>query len=97
MKHFGIVLIFAAAVGLSACGGRGDDGLGDNAAEAAENRAQNLEAMAENSSGPEADTLDALADTEEARGEKLEEAIDDSDVNADRLSADQKNRVLNGQ
>ena len=87
----------AAGISLAACGGQGDDALGDNAAEAAEARADNLEGMADNASGAEADTLDALADAEERRGEKLEEAVDDSDVNADALTAEQKDRVVNGQ
>jgi hypothetical protein len=97
MKQSQTALILAATLGVPACGGRGDDALGDNAAEAAEERADNLQAMADNASGAEASGLDALAASGEARGESIEEAVDDSDVDADGLSAEQKNRVLNGQ
>ena len=97
MKQSINALIFAGSIGLAACGGQGDDTLGDNAADAAEERADNIDAMADNASGPEADTLDALAVSEESRGERLEEAVDESDVNAAGLSPDQVNRVVNGQ
>jgi hypothetical protein len=87
----------AVAISISGCGGQGDDSLGENAAEEAENRADNLEALADNATGADAKTLDALADAQERQGEQLEEAVDDSDVNAAALSDDQKNKVVNGQ
>jgi outer membrane PBP1 activator LpoA protein len=90
-------VLAAAAISLSACGGQGDDKLGDDAAEAGEARADNLEAQAENASGETADALEQQADAAEDRGEKREEAIDDSDVDTSELSPEQRNALVNGQ
>lgn len=90
-------LAAAAALALSACGGSGDDSLGDNAADTAEAQSENLEARADNSSGAQEEALRDRADTVEEAGEEREEAIDDSDVDASRLSADQRNALTNGQ
>jgi hypothetical protein len=87
----------AALLSLSACGGQGDDSLGDNAADAAEAQADNLEAMADNTSGAQADQLEAQAGAVEDKGEATEERIDDSDVDAGELSSAQKNALVNGQ
>lgn len=97
MKSILTPAIAAVALLLSACGGQGDDALGDNAADAGEAQAENLEAQAENTSGPAADALEQQADAAEDRGEAREEAIDDSDVDAGQLSDDQKNALVNGQ
>jgi predicted small lipoprotein YifL len=87
----------AALLSLAACGGKGDDALGDNAADAADARADNLEAAADNASGTREDALDAQADATREAGEAREEAIDDSDVNAHALSDAEKNALVNGQ
>lgn len=87
----------AALLTLGACGGKGDDALGDNAEDAAEARADNLEEAADNASGAQEDALEAQAEATRERGEAAEEAIDDSDVNAQALSQDQKNAVVGGQ
>ncbi len=90
--------IGAACLALAACGGKGDDSLGDNAAEAAEAQAGNLEAMADNTSNEaQADALESRADAVQDMGEAKEEAIDDSDVNADALSNAQKGALTNSQ
>ena len=87
----------AALFTLSACGGKGDDSLGDNAADAAEARADSLEAAADNASGAQEDALEAQAEITRDRGEATEEAVDDADVDAGAMTSDQKNAVVNGQ
>ena len=73
----------AGLLALAACGGRGDDTAGDNAADNADAVADNIEAVTENS-GNEAieeageDNAEAVRDA----GEAKEEAIDNADVNA---------------
>ena len=87
----------AALIALAGCGGKGDDSLGDNAADAAEAQADNLEAAADNAvSDAQEDALEDQADAVRESGEKKEEAIDDSDVNAQALSNEQKEAVVNG-
>ena len=53
--------------------------------------------MADNTSGAQADQLEAQADAVEDKGEAAEERIDDSDVDAGELSNSQKNALVNGQ
>ena len=67
----------ALTLALAACGGSGDDTLGDRAADQAENRAEALEANG----------MDDMADRVEENGYAREEAIDDADVNADAMTA----------
>jgi hypothetical protein len=97
MKILVSAFLGAAALSLAACGGQGDDALGDQAAEQGEAQAENLEAQAENSSGAAADALEDQADAAEDRGQAKEEQIDDSDVDASELSDAQKNALVNGQ
>lgn len=97
MKSMFAPALVAALLTVSACGGQGDDSLGDQAAEAGEAQAENLEAMAENSTGPGAERLEEQAEAAEERGEAREEAIDESDVEAGELSAEQRNTLVNGQ
>ena len=87
MKKIAILALSAPLFVLAACGGKGDDKLGEQAQEAMENRADN--AMANGSMT--AAQGDAMKD---AANEK-EDRIDDSDVNADAMSGDQKNAVIN--
>lgn len=82
MKKISFALVGAASLALAACGGQGDDSLGENVQENYEAAAENLEAMADNTSGAAAATLENQADALEAEGERREEAIDEADVNA---------------
>jgi hypothetical protein len=87
MKKFSFAVVGAAALALAACGGQGDDSLGENAQENYENAAENLEAAADNASGAEAAALENQADALREEGESKEEAIDQSDVNAAAVNA----------
>ncbi len=91
------LMTIAAAAAISACGGQSDDGLGDNAADAAEAHADNLEASAENVGGAQGENLEQQADAVEDRGEAKEEQIDESDVKADELTPEQRNALVNAQ
>jgi hypothetical protein len=82
MKKISFALVGAASLALAACGGKGDDSLGENVQENYEAAADNLEAAADNTTGAEAATLENQADALEAEGARKEEAIDDADVNA---------------
>jgi ABC-type glycerol-3-phosphate transport system substrate-binding protein len=83
MKKMSFALVGAAALALAACGGSGDDSLGENVQENFDAAADNLEAASENTSNEVvSDTLENQADALEAEGARKEEAIDDADVNA---------------
>ena len=94
------MLKFALGAGLfalAACGGKGDDSLGDNAAEAAEAKAENLEAAAENATSEvQSDQLESQAEAVRDMGEAKEEAIDDADVNAQAMTNTQQEAIVNG-
>lgn len=88
MKKIAFALVGAASLALAACGGQGDDSLGENVQENFEAAAENLEAMADNSANSaEAATLENQADALEAEGARKEEAIDEADVNAANSAA----------
>lgn len=88
MKKLSFALVGAAALALAACGGKGDDSLGDNVNDNYEAAADNLEAMAANTTNSaEAASLENQADALEAEGDRKEEAIDDADVNAQNGAA----------
>jgi hypothetical protein len=87
MKKIVLAAFAVPMFALAACGGKGDDKLGEQAQEAMENRADN--ALANGSiSEKEADQM-------KDRANEKEERIDDSDVNADALSNEQKNAIIN--
>lgn len=97
MKKLLTGIAVTGLIALSACGGKGDDSLGDNTAQAADAKADNLEAAADNATGAQEDALEAQADATREAGEQREEAIDDADVNAQALSNGQKEALVNGQ
>jgi len=96
MTRTSISAIIGLSVALAACGGRGDDKLGEQAQEAAENKADKMDAMAINMSGTSEDLMQAKADATREAGDAKEEAIDRSDVNADSLTPAEREKVING-
>ncbi len=88
MKKLSFAIVGAAALALAACGGKGDDALGDNVADNYDAAADNLEAMADNTAnGAEAAALENQADALKEEGQRKEDAIDDADVNAAAVNA----------
>ena len=85
---FTAAILAVSALSLAACGGKGDDKLGDQVEQAAENNASALEATADNLE----DRAEAIRDNAEDKSE----AIDDADVNTDALTNGQKAAVING-
>jgi hypothetical protein len=96
MRNSLLAALAFGCLSLAACGGQGDDKLGDQAHDAAGNRADALDAAADNASGAAEESLEAQADATRAAGDAREEAIDDADVNADAMSNAQKEAVVNG-
>ena len=83
MKKLPFAIVGAAALALAACGGQGDDALGDNVEQNYDNAADNLDAMADNTANEaQSDALENQADALRETGEEKEEAIDEADVNA---------------
>lgn len=83
MNKMSFAVLGAASLALTACGGKGDDALGENVQENYENAADNLDAMAGNAANAaEAEALGNQADALRDEGNRKEEAIDDADVNA---------------
>ncbi|HEY0446958.1 MAG TPA: hypothetical protein VGD19_10955 [Allosphingosinicella sp.] len=77
------LLAGAGLLALAACGGQGDDAAGDNVQEAYENKAEAVEAIADNTANDAAaESLEAQADQLRETGEAQEEAIDEADINA---------------
>ena len=82
MKKLSFAIVGAASLALAACGGQGDDALGENVQENLEAQSENLDALADNAAGAEAEALGNQAEQLEEQGERAEERIDDADVNA---------------
>ncbi len=83
-KFFAPALLVLMAAPLAACGGSGDDKLAEQAEDRADAKAEEVRAMGGN---------EAVADAIEEKGDDRAEAIDDSDVDADELTAGQKNAM----
>lgn len=84
MRH---LLLLLAALPLAACGGDGDDALAERAEQAGEQQAQ----AALNNGATK-----AAAEQLEDAGERRAEQIDDSDVDADALTEEQKAALVTG-
>ena len=87
MKFMLKAALGASLLALAACGGQGDDSLGDNVASNADAIADNMEDMADNATNETVE--DALEDNAAAireQGEDKEEAIDDADLNASAVN-----------
>lgn len=97
MREIMMAAFAAATLSLAACGGDGDDALGDKAEEVAENKADALDEMADNASGAQEDALEDQADAVRDAGDAKEEAIDNTDVDTDELTSGQKEAMVNGQ
>jgi hypothetical protein len=83
MKKLSFALVGAAALALSACGGKGDDALAENVQENYENAADNVQAVADNTANPaEKASLENQAAALDKEGARKEKVIDDADVNA---------------
>ncbi len=95
MRAIIIALLSASTLSLAACGGKGDDKLGEQAQEAMENRADAVDAAADNMTGAAEDATEAHADAIRDAGDAKEERIDDSDVNADKLTPEQRKAIVN--
>ena len=88
MKKLSFAVVGAAALALAACGGKGDDSLGENVQENYENAAENLDAAADSTANAaEADALENQADALREEGDAKEDAIDKADVNAAAVNA----------
>jgi ElaB/YqjD/DUF883 family membrane-anchored ribosome-binding protein len=91
MKSFALapmLALAALALPLAACGGKGDDKLGSDIKEAADNRADVMEATADNMK----DQADAVRDNAADQAD----AVDDADVNAQAMSQGEKTALVNG-
>jgi hypothetical protein len=87
MRKVSFALVGAAALALAACGGKGDDTLGENVQENMENAADALDEQADNAAGAEAANLENQAEALREAGDDAEEAIDDADVKANEVNA----------
>ncbi len=86
MKFHAIAALAIIAAPLAACGGKGDDSLGDNVETVAENKADALEAVGN----------EAGAEAVEEKAEDTSEAIDDADINTQSMTEGEKAAVANG-
>lgn len=91
------ITLGAGLFALAACGGNGDDALGEQAKEAMDNRADAMDATADNMTGSDQEVMETRADATREMGEAKEEAIDDADVDADEMTQAQKDSLVNAQ
>ncbi|MDQ2893759.1 MAG: hypothetical protein M3R64_11825 [Pseudomonadota bacterium] len=83
---FALAGLAMLAAPLAACGGNGDDKLAGRVEDAADNRADQMDAMAAN--------LEDRADRTRKVGEQRADAIDAADLNAHAMSNEQKAEII---
>ena len=87
MKKLSFMLVGAAALALTACGGQ-EDTAAENVQENLEVQSENLEAAADNTANTvEAAALENQAEVSETQGQKVEVAVDEADTNAANVNA----------
>ena len=89
MKKYLVAISLSTLATLSACGGNGDDKLASRVENAADDRADAMEARA--------DALDEQAEQVRETGENRADAIDAADVNADAMSDQKKDAIVANQ
>ena len=89
MKKYLVAISLSTLAMLSACGGNGDDKLASRVENAADDRADAMEARA--------DALDEQAEQVRETGENRADAIDAADVNADAMSDQKKDAIVANQ
>lgn len=95
MKSFLKIAVIGSALALAACGGNGDDKLGEQVEDSFDNKADVAEAMADNTADPIAkEELKEDAAAARAIGDQREKAIDKADVDADNMTQAQKNQLM---
>ena len=97
MKTIATALILGMlTVPLAACGGKGDDKLGDRVEQAADNRADGMEDQAD-ALRNQAKMLDKQAEKTRDYAEDRADAIKAADVNAAAMSPEQREAVIDNQ
>jgi hypothetical protein len=84
MKKIAFAMVGAASIALAGCGGQGYYAIGVNVQENMENAADSLDALAGNAANAaEAEALGNQADQLRNEGDRVEEAIDNADINTE--------------
>ena len=84
--------IAAASLALGACGG-GSDKLADQTRETAENKADKLDAAADNATGTDEAGLESTAEATRANGEAKADIVENSNLDADAMTNAQKAEI----
>ena len=93
MKKIILGAVILGSLSLASCGGKGDDKLADRVEDRAVERADMLDNKADQME-ENADQLHDKADMVEETGEDRSNAIDAADVNADAMTDEQKQAIV---
>jgi ABC-type glycerol-3-phosphate transport system substrate-binding protein len=91
MKKLSFAIVGAASLALAACGGQSDDSLGDNVTEDVQATSDDLNLLAENAAGAEAE---ALGNQSEALNTQVEET--ETEIEADVSNQTEVDAAVNG-